>query len=130
MHKQAASPLSFLLWFIGLRKRRDRNDNNSSLLHGTNGSDNNNAPPLIRGRGGWRDTFRISYRSGDSARGGGGGGMPDEQRGGLGSRSTRVAMLGERGMRSVFDQFRQLQRDGACCDVTLTVGDRAFKAHK
>lgn len=60
--------------------------------------------------------------------------MLEAQQGGaglVGSRQqTRMATLGERGMRLAFDHFRQLQRDGACSDVTLAVGGKLFKAHK
>lgn len=43
---------------------------------------------------------------------------------------TQLAALGENGRLSAFDKLRELQRRGACCDVTLIVGGRHFKAHK
>ncbi|CAM9797320.1 unnamed protein product, partial [Ectocarpus fasciculatus] len=42
----------------------------------------------------------------------------------------REATLGARGRRAAFERFRDLQRVGACCDVTLAVGGKHFKAHK
>lgn len=117
---QVASPVSFLLWCLGLDRWRDRNPSN--LLRGNRG----NPPPLTRGRVG--ALRRRGYYEGE---GEGSEQFLELQHGGAaGSRSARVAKLGERGRRSAFDQFRQLQRDGACCDVTLAVGGRTFKAHK
>lgn len=85
--------------------------------------------------GGWRRAFARNRRTWDRDRGGEAGGelleLQQDGAGLAGSRQqARVAALGERGMRSAFDHFRQLQRDGACSDVTLAVGGKLFKAHK
>lgn len=113
-----ANPFSFLLWCLGLNHRRDRN-----LLRGNQGSA---PPPLTRG---WVGALRRRERGGDCEEGEEGE-LLELQQGGAGPTSVRLATLGERGRRSAFDQFRQQQRDGACCDVTLAVGGRTFKAHK
>lgn len=120
-----ASPFSFLLWCLGLDRRwRDRNANN--LLRRNNPS--SPPPPLTRG---WVGALRRrGYHEGEEGEGGGGREFLELQQGGAGPGSARVATLGERGRRSAFDQFRRLQRDGACCDVALAVGGRTFKAHK
>lgn len=119
---QVASPLSLLLSCLGLDRWRDRNANN--LLPGNPSS---RPPPLTRG---WAGALRRrGYYEGEEAEGAGGEFL-ELQQGGAGSGSARVATLGERGRRSAFDQFRRLQRDGACCDVSLAVGGRTFKAHK
>lgn len=47
-----------------------------------------------------------------------------------GAGSVRLAALGGRGRLLAFGKLRELQREGACCDVTLAVGGRLFKAHK
>lgn len=44
--------------------------------------------------------------------------------------SMRLAALGESGRLSAFEKLQELQREGACCDVTLVVGGKYFKAHK
>lgn len=44
--------------------------------------------------------------------------------------SMQTATLGEGGRLAAFDRLGEMQREGVCCDVTLTVGGRHFKAHK
>lgn len=125
--RQVTSPVSFLLCCIGLRRRRYRN--NENLLCG-NDDGNMNAGQRPRGRlGRWRGTFRRGIPSCESAAG---GELLDQQGGGAhASRSAlREATLGARGRRAAFERFRELQRGGACCDVTLAVGGKHFKAHK
>lgn len=38
--------------------------------------------------------------------------------------------MGEVGRLTAFEKLRELQEEGACCDVTLVVGGQYFKAHK
>lgn len=124
---QVTSPVSFLLCCIGLSRRRDRN--NGNLLCGNDDGDTN-AGHRPRGRiGGWRGAFRRGIPSCES---GAGGELFDQQGGGaLASRSAlREATLGARGRRAAFERFGELRRVGACCDVTLAVGGKHFKAHK
>eukprot|EP00903_Cladosiphon_okamuranus_P009315 g8887.t1 len=123
--RKVASPFTFLLWCLGLDRWRHQNANN--LLRWRNhGSP---LPPLTRG---WLGALRRrGHREGERGEGGGALEFLELQQGGeAGSSTARVATLGERGRRSAFDQFQQLRRDGACCDVTLAVGGRMFKAHK
>ncbi|CAN0560745.1 unnamed protein product, partial [Ectocarpus sp. 12 AP-2014] len=124
---KVTSPVSFLLCCIGLSRRRDRN--NGTLLCGNDDGDTNSGQ-RPRGRiGGWRGAFRRGIPSCES---GAGGELFDQQGGGaLASRSAlREATLGARGRRAAFERFGELRRVGACCDVTLAVGGKHFKAHK
>ncbi|CAB1114554.1 unnamed protein product [Ectocarpus sp. CCAP 1310/34] len=124
---KVTSPVSFLLCCIGLSRRRDRN--NGTLLCG-NGNGDTNAGQRPRGRiGGWTSAFRRGIPSCES---GEGGDLFDQQGGGaLASRSAlSEATLGARGRRTAFERFGELRRVGACCDVTLAVGSKHFKAHK
>lgn len=104
---QAFSPISFLLWCIGLKGRLHSQGN---LLRATTGNDD-----LQRRRGG-----RRCARGNDS----------DSSDQGERKSGVRVATLGEGGRLSAFDKLRELQQKGACCDVTLMVGGKKFKAHK
>ncbi|CAM9896899.1 unnamed protein product [Ectocarpus sp. 8 AP-2014] len=124
---KVTSPVSFLLCCIGLSRRRDRN--NGTLLCGNDDGDTN-AGQRPRGRIGW---WRGACRRGiPSCESGAGGELFDQQGGGaLASRSAlREATLGARGRRAAFERFGELRRVGACCDVTLAVGGKHFKAHK
>lgn len=60
----------------------------------------------------------------------GSGGAERDSSDGEGAGSVRVAALGGRGRLSAFGRLRELQQEGACCDVTLAVSGRLFKAHK
>lgn len=47
-----------------------------------------------------------------------------------GGATLQLAGLGDAGRLTAFDKLRELQQEGACCDVTLAVGGQHFKAHK
>lgn len=113
------SPLSFLLWCLGLKGRRRHREDNLLRAGGNRGS----SPQ--RRRGVWRSA--IGGRRADVP---GSGGAERDSSDGEGAGSVRVAALGGRGRLSAFGRLRELQREGACCDVTLAVGGRLFKAHK
>jgi BTB/POZ domain len=49
---------------------------------------------------------------------------------GIGDEEVDVASLGEAGRIAAFESLQELLRSGVCCDVTLRVEGRAFKAHK
>lgn len=124
-HPQVTSPISFLLWCLGLIRRRDRHDR-VPILHWNTSSDSNALLHRARGRrAGWRGAL-----IGRNGRGCESEVVSEQQGGGVGSRTTRAAALGERGRQSAFEGFRRLRRDGVCCDVTLLVAGAHFVAHK
>jgi BTB/POZ domain len=49
---------------------------------------------------------------------------------GIGDEEVDVACLGDAGRIAAFESLQELLRAGVCCDVTLRVEGRAFKAHK
>lgn len=80
----------------------------------------------LRLRRGWR-----------GMRGGGGMAASPGQGGGViggdetgGSVGVKLAALGEAGRLAAFEKLRDLQQEGACCDVTLAIGGQHFRAHK
>lgn len=115
---QIASPVSFLLWCLRATGRRDENN----LLR---------AADLVphKQRRGWRGALgrRKASLADDTVAGRdtGEGGTSDD----AGS-EVRLAALGEAGRLAAFDKLKELQQEGACCDVTLAVGGQNFKAHK
>lgn len=115
---QLASPVTFLLWCLGTARRR--RGGNNLLQPGRN--------PHQRQRRGWREVIgvtRARIGSGDcTARE-----FPEHEEA-AGSAIIRLAALGEGGRLAAFEKLRELQREGACCDVTLSVGESHFKAHK
>lgn len=115
---QVFSPITFLLWCLGTRRRRD--GNNRLLQAGAGGG----KTPQRR-RGGWRGAIgkrALIFGIGDSLRE-----SPEHEGPGT---AVPLAALGESGRLAAFDKLRELRREGACCDVTLAVGGRQFKAHK
>lgn len=109
---QLASPVSFLLWCLRSKRRRDGNN----LLHAQ----------TRRQRRGWRgELAKANLIPGDATTSAG-----EEKAGAEAGAAMLLAALGEAGRLGAFDKLRELQQEGACCDVTLVVGDRHFKAHK
>lgn len=104
------TPLSFLLWFVGWKNQRGRN--RCFPITGTQ-----------RRKRAWGGALVGSNVGMSSVQATGESMGCDEA-------MVRLAALGDAGRLAAFDKLQELQQEGACCDVTLAIGGRHFKAHK